>query len=137
MMTTEPTPKKPTTTPWDYFTKFPPWFVRLLARRKVRTKCVVAMGDEEIAIAAGMSVDRVRAIYNQRSWANVPLNEIRAFFAACQFDPFECTHRNRAYAYLAAVKSGRCSGYSYLKKSPWWKTTFEPLILKMKGGARG
>lgn len=118
---------------WKHLEKHPPWLVRCLARRKVRAKVVVAIGDEELAIAAGIPVDRVRAIYQQKNWTSIPLGEIRAFCLACNFDPFSCTSRNRVHAYLSAIKTGRCAGFGYLKRSPWWESTFAPLILKMKG----
>ena len=117
---------------WTHLENNPPWFVRLMARRKVRTKVVVAVSDEELAISAGISIDRLRAIYNQRTWDNIPVREIRAFCDACGFDPFSCKARNRLHAYKSAVKSGRCEGFTYLKKSPWWGSIFHPLIGRMR-----
>jgi hypothetical protein len=117
---------------WEHLEKNPPWFVRIMARRKVRAKVVVALSDEELAIASGIPVARLKAIYNQRNWGSVTLREIQAFCQACGFDPFSCADRNRVYAYRAAIKEGRCEGFAYLKKSPWWTSTFQPLILRMK-----
>ena len=45
---------------WTHLENNPPWFVRLMARRKVRTKVVVAVSDEELAISAGISIDRLK-----------------------------------------------------------------------------
>lgn len=117
---------------WEYLDNNPPWFVRVMARRKVHAKVVVAVSDEELAISSGIKVDRLRAIYHQRNWDNIPVREIRAFCEACGFDPFSCKSRNRFHAYRSAVKSGRCVGFTYLKKSPWWTTVFAPLLQKMK-----
>ena len=80
---------------WEYLDNNPPWFVRVMARRKVHAKVVAAVSDEELAIASGINVDRLRAIYHQRNWDNIPVREIRAFCEACGFDPFSCKSRNR------------------------------------------
>lgn len=117
---------------WKHLEKNPPWLVRLLARRKVKTKVVVAISDEELAIAAGMTVDRVRAISYLRVWDAVPVAEVRAFCLACGFDPFSRVARNRVDCYTNAIRTGRCTGFTYLRKSPWWLTTFKPLIEKMR-----
>ena len=94
---------------WDHLEKNPPWFVRCMARRKVHAKVVVAVSDEELAISSGIPVARIQAIYHQRNWDSIPMREIRAFCAACGFDPFSFKSRNRFYAYKAAVRSGRCT----------------------------
>jgi hypothetical protein len=114
---------------WKTFELNPPGAVRLMARRKLATKTIRAVSDEEIAIASGIPLARVQAIYHLRSWDGVPLGEVRAFCKACAFDPFSGADRNRRNSYV------RTAQWTYLKKSPWWATTFEPLILRMKGAA--
>lgn len=113
---------------WDTFRKIPPATVRLMARRRiVGTRKIAAMSDEEIAIAAGMSVDWVRATYHLRSWDGVPLGEIRKFCRACNFDIFDGVERNRCYTYA------RTATWAYLRRSPYWEDTFLPLIKRLKG----
>ena len=115
---------------WDTFRKIQPATVRLMARRRiVGTRKIAAMSDEEIAIAAGMSVDWVRATYHLRSWDGVPLGEIRKFCRTCNFDIFDGVERNRCYTYA------RTATWAYLRRSPFWETTFLPLINRLKGEA--
>lgn len=112
---------------WGILKRIPPPTVRLMARRRVGSFKIVAVSDEEIAIAANMTVDRVRAIYHLRSWDGVPLAEIQTFCRACNFDPFDGADRNRYYTYA------RTATWAYLRRSPWWETTFLPLIKRLKG----
>lgn len=112
--------------PWTVLEENPPWTVRLMARRKIRTKTVVALSDAEVAIAANMTIDRVRGISHLSSWDGVPVGEVRAFCRACNFDPFSPKDLNRRNSYLRSAK------FTYLRKSPWWDCTFKPLIERFK-----
>lgn len=114
---------------WKILEENPPGGVRLMARRRLGTKRIRAISDEEIAIGSGLPVDRVRAIYNLRSWDGVPVGEMRAFCTACGFDPFNGPDRNRRNTYV------RTATWAYLKRSPWWDTTFLPLIKRMEAAA--
>lgn len=114
---------------WKVLTDNPPGGVRLMARRRLKTKTIRAVSDEEISIASGIPLARVQAIYHLKSWDGVPLGELREFCRACSFDPFSGADRNRRNTYVKTAK------WAYLKKSPWWDTTFEPLIRRMKGMA--
>lgn len=109
--------------PWKILRKFPPVLVRLLAKKAVATKHVRAVSDEEIAIMAGLSLDKVRHISKQIKWDSVPIGDAEQFCIGCGFDPFNCYDRNRAMAYNRTQPS-----YTYLKVSPYWSTTFKPLI---------
>jgi hypothetical protein len=114
---------------WGLIYEYPPGLIRCLAKQGLGGKRVKAIGDAEIAIASGLSIERIREIYHSDTWDNVPVKEMVLFCDACQFDPLNAVHRNRARAYYNA-KSG--PKFTYLKKSPWWKTIFLPLILKMR-----
>ena len=109
--------------PWRILEKFPPVLVRLLAKKAVATKHVRAVSDEEIAIRAGLTLDKVRHISKQTSWDKIPIGDAEKFCTGCGFDPFNCYDRNRAMAYNRTQPS-----YTYLKVSPYWMTTFKPLI---------
>jgi len=111
------------------FDEFPPALVRLLARRRVGGKRVRAVGDDEIAIASGIHLSRVREIYSRSAWDDVTVGEMRAFCAACGFDPESGADRNRVRAYQNQEGGPK---FTYLRTSPWWKTVFLPLIQTMR-----
>jgi len=116
---------------WDYLEDYPPPLVRLLARRPISGKHVVALENEEIAIAAGFSVDRVIEISKSNDWRDVTLGEMQDFCKACRFDPTDCFDRNRARAY----KERPSVKWTYLKKSPSWESFFVPLIRHLQQNA--
>tara|TARA_R110000824_G_C14820770_1_gene636696 strand:- start:150 stop:512 length:363 start_codon:yes stop_codon:yes gene_type:complete len=110
---------------WDYLDKFSPALVRLLARRKTgkSKRAIVALSNQEIAIASSEPVNRIITISMMTNWEEVPVGTARRFCDACGFDPFSSADRNRASAYL---RSGPT--FKYLKKHPHWDTFFKPLI---------
>lgn len=116
-------------TVWSLLEQHPPALVRLMARRKIGTKRVVALLDEEIAVRSGIPTDEVKWIYQQRTWNEVPFGKMQKFIEACEFDPTSSADRNRANAYLHQRGGPR---YSYLKQSPAWGSVFYPLILSLK-----
>ena len=114
-------------TTWTLTDKFPPYLVRCLARRKVGTKQIQAVSDEDIAILSQIPLSRVVEIYNSRTWGDVTVGEMRRFCSACDFDPENSVDRNRVSAYKNQRGGPK---FTYLKKSPWWDSVFRPLILK-------
>ena len=109
--------------PWRTLEKFPPVLVRLLAKKPIATKHVRAVSDQEVAIAGGLPLSKVRHISKQVAWSEIPIGDAEKFCLGCGFDPFNCYDRNKAMAY------GRTSpSYTYLKVSPYWRNTFKPLI---------
>jgi len=121
-------------TTWALVDKFPPYLVRCLARRKVGTKQIQAVSDEDIAILSGIPLTRVMEIYSSRTWGKVSVHEMRGFCSACDFDPEDSVDRNR----LSAYKNQRGGPkFTYLKKSPWWSSVFRPLILKFFNERQG
>ena len=117
------------TTFWQILEKYPPPLIRLMARRKVGTKQVVALTDEEIAIDAKLPLPLVQNIYWAKSWDDIPFGHVRRFVAACNFDPTVAADRNRATAYLHQKGGPR---YHYLKASPLWSSLFQPLACHLK-----
>ncbi len=111
------------------FEQYPPGLVRLMARRKVGTKQVVALTDEEIAVLSGLPLHTVQEIYWAKDWEHISFGHVRRFVAGCQFDPTLSADRNRASAYLR--QKGKPS-YRYLKQSPLWDTVFRPLARNLK-----
>ena len=114
---------------WGLIDEYPPGLIRCLARQSLGGKRVKAISDAEIAISAGLTVDRVQEIYYSKTWDDVPVKDMIAFCGGCMFDPLNATHRNRARAYYNQ-KSG--PKFTYLKKSPWWNSIFLPLIIQMR-----
>ena len=119
--------KKPKKTPWGIIVEFPPPLVRLLAKESVSFKHVRALSDREVAIGAEMPLDDVRRISRLSSWDDVTISEMRRFCHGCRFDPFDYRDRNRVRAY-----SRNSPKFSYLKASPYWSETFQPLIRILK-----
>lgn len=117
---------------WSLIDDYPPGLVRCLARNKLKGKRIEAKSDEEIALDAELPVEEVRRIYNEPSWDNVLVREMRAFCQGCDFDPNKCADRNRAKAYYNQPGGAK---FTYLKISPWWETVFLPLIKKLQNNA--
>lgn len=112
---------------WQLVDQFPPYLVRCVARRRIGSKQIQAMSDEDIAILADIPLARVVEIYDRRRWDDVTVGEMRRFCSACDFDPENAMDRNRLNAYKNQRGGPK---FTYLKKSPWWGSVFKPLILK-------
>lgn len=118
---------RPDRTCWQYFTQFPPPFVRLLARQG-SGGATAAITDAELAIRSGLSIDRVRAISRMPNWDEVAIGEARKFFEACGFDPTCANHRQRVAVYEAVCRRRNSAPFFYLRRSPKWEGEFLPLI---------
>lgn len=119
-------------TPWVYLREYPPIYVRLLAKHPGSgVSAHLAITDEEIAIASGMTIDRVREISRMNSWDPIPWGEIRRFTLACKFDPTNPVDRRRAAAYEIACKTRNKTPFQYLRNSPKFESQFLPLLQKI------
>lgn len=118
-------------TPWKLLHEHPPALVRLCARRRVRGKTVRALSIQEIALAAGLPLARVQAISQSVDWEGISIPEAERFVAGCGFDPLNGQDRNRQSAYRRACQKTP-SKFAFLKRSPWWKTEFLPLIERLR-----
>lgn len=104
-----------------------------MARRQVKGKCVRALTLQEIAIASGLSLDRVTQISWQTDWDSISITEAERFLAGCNFDPLSAEDRNRKNAYVrASRKRNPASIFAYLKRSPLWKSQYQPRISLLK-----
>lgn len=123
---------------WEALEGFPPYYVRILAKRTVEDGNS-AISDAELAIAAGMPIARAREISRMEGWGNVTVNEMLAFTAACNFDPTDFDDRNRATGYLYVCKKRKTTPFKYLRVHPKWESEFLPLIkmLAQKLGVTG
>lgn len=115
---------------WRHLHDNPPAMVRLMARRRITGKQVVALTLREIAIASGMPLARVTEISFRDSWSGIGIDEAEKFCAACQFDPTRYADRNRKDAYNRACKRHR--PFKYLMVSPVWETELKPLISRLR-----
>lgn len=118
---------------WGHLENFPPLKVRLLAHRPMRTssRTCLALTDAEIAIAAGMTIDRVRQIARMTDWSQVKVVEMRAFFEACGFDPTVGAHRNRISDYESKCLKRKSRPFQWLHHSPVYAEELLPLIKKL------
>ena len=118
---------------WKAFADNPPILVRLLARQRTKGSAIAAISMEEIAIASGLPLVRVQEISGMLDWSAVTLFEAQRFCAGCLFDPTNPQDRNRKRSYTASCrKNPTRQWFSYLRRSPLFKSEFEPLILKLK-----
>ena len=117
-------------TAWEIIALFPPPLVRLMARRRVGSRTILALSDEEVALRSGMPMARVQEIYFLIDWDHVTIDEMRKFCKGCAFDLFNSDDRNRAFSYQRSC--GGTPSFFYLKRSPHWESVFKPLILHLK-----
>ena len=118
--------------------RFPPIFVRLLARHHPWGKPITTI---EIADRSGLSPARVDAISQCTDWRGIDILEMSAFTKACECDLFSRRDMKRIQNYLQGAKTnGHRSppSFAYLKKDPDWLPYYRPLLqryresLKMK-----
>lgn len=126
-------PPKATSSAWSYLSDYPPLKVRLIAHRPVRAsqRNCIALSDAEIAISSGLPLDRVRAISRMMDWDNVKLGELKAFCAACGFDPTIAAHRERFSKYEAICLKRTSRPFQWLHRHPAFAEEFLPLIRKL------
>jgi hypothetical protein len=113
---------------WACFDEFPPIFVRLLAREKIRNKngktsAIRVLSDEEIAINSGMDLQDIREISIMHNWLDISVGEAKSFCLGCNFYLFDWQVRNGAYA-LASNGS-----FAYLRSSPDWLKKYKPMLM--------
>jgi len=116
-------------TTWEVLKKYPPCIVRVFAKQPTKGTRVRALSNEEISIESGIPVERVFQISMSTRWDNISVKEMRAFIKGCGFDPFNSSDRNRANAYFRRDFGRK---FKYLKDSPWFESTFKPIIMKME-----
>ena len=126
-------PKPPVDKFWSYLDDFPPLKVRIMAHRTrgMSTRTCMALTDAEVAIAAGMPIERVRAISRMLDWSAVRVGEMKAFCQACDFDPTSATHRNRLRDYESKCLLRNSRPFQWLHNSPVYEEEFLPLIRKL------
>lgn len=109
---------------WSALEKFPPYYVRMLAKHKAAT----ALSDAEIAISSGIPLNRIREIKLMSNWLTLTVAEVLAFTTACNFDPTSGSDRRRIDDYEAKCKKRKKVPFQYLRKSPKWESEILPLL---------
>lgn len=102
--------------------RFSPVVCRLLARRTINHNHVVALTDEEIRDASGLSMADVKALSYSVTWRFTPFEKMMAFTKACgvDFDDRQALQRH------SKMMDGK--RFAYLRKSPMWATQFKPIF---------
>lgn len=114
---------------WRAFEEFPPYYVRLLAKRVGAGRSRdLAIDDTELAIRSGIPLDRLREIYRAENWDSVTHGEILAYTVACNFDPTNTKDRQRVRQYLYVCLKRKVRPFQYLWNSPRMESEFLPLI---------
>lgn len=116
-------PRKNRLTLWQKLARFTPMTVRLLARKSSPTGRPVAMSDDEISLASGLALARVKGISWSESWDGIPVSDMRDFMLACGIDIGDRDCVRQIGSYLS-----RGCAFTYLRRHPDWRSTFEPLM---------
>lgn len=115
---------------WRALEEFPPYFVRLLAKRSAPGW--VALTDTDIAIASGITLLRVREISAMESWHDCTVREIHNFTLACGIDPANPRHRAKVRQYQFVCRKRGSRPFQWLKKSPKYESELLPLLQLLK-----
>ena len=103
-------------------TRFSPVICRLLARQTIHHNHVVALTDEEIRSASGLTMADVKGLSFTTSWDGVPFAKMLAFTQGCgvDFDDRPALQRH------SKMMDGR--RFAYLRRSELWKPLFQPIF---------
>ena len=115
--------------PWNFLAAYPPPYCRLFAKEAGGGMSDLSVTDAELAIRSGIPLSRIREISRCPTWNDIPTEEMRRFFEACNFDPTNATHRERVKQYERVCKTRKTVPFHYLRRSPKWETEFLPLYL--------
>jgi hypothetical protein len=105
----------------------PPILARLLARKPHGRP----LTDDEIAKAAGLSIDQVFLIGHMTDWSQVSVADARSFLRGCGVDFCDGRQMDRVRGYLP-FRSRQPTTWKYLRSSPEWKTKYAPLLLRYR-----
>lgn len=118
---------------WDRLDALPPVAVRLLAKKSnKKPMSAMAMSDEEISVASGLSMKEVRFLSTQIDWSCVDVHSARVFLKACKVDVTSRKDMMRVNDYLRSTPAPR---WKYILHSDHYETTFKPL-LKLYAGLK-
>lgn len=107
----------------EALSRFPPYYVRLLAKNGGK-----ALSDAEIAITAGIPINRVREIKFMQNWDHITFQEFDRFVSACNFDPTNPIDRERHYYYERQCTRANLTPFRYARKHPKWESEMLPML---------
>lgn len=117
---------------WEAWQKFPPAYVRLLAKQGH----ALGMSDAEISIASGIELNRVREIKvivdPFAADSPISMGEALRYSAACNFDPTNAKHRSRAHNYERICAKRNVTPFLYLRRHPKFESEILPVLLAYK-----
>ena len=113
---------------WKLFDTLPPILCRLLARHGPRWPRT----DEDIARDSGLAIHEVYLISLQTDWDGVDLRSARAFLRGCHINFDSRNQMQRIRRYLKGKDHNRPPTWQYLRMSPFWKTFYQPLMLRWR-----
>ncbi len=117
---------------WRALEEFPPYYVRLLAKRPGSGLQDLALTDADIAIKSGIPLVRVREISRLENWHDCTIREIHAFTLACGIDPANPTHRARIHQYEYVCKKRQAKPFQWIRLSPKYESEFLPLLMLLR-----
>jgi hypothetical protein len=120
--------RKPPETLWRVLEEFPPYYVRILAKRPGSGLRDLGLTDADIAIASNIPLSRVREICRMTNWHECFVGEVLAFTLACNFDPANPSDRRRVHQYQYLAKKRGYRPFQWLKMSPKYESETLPLL---------
>lgn len=103
--------------------RFPPIACRLLARRTLAGKNVIALTDEEIAARGRLPIWWVKGLSWKLDWLGIPVEIEDAYRTGCGIDFDDSRSLERNWALWDKIGAG-----SHLRRSPLWPAHFVPLV---------
>jgi hypothetical protein len=115
---------------WEWLDDFPPCYVRVLANAgpEHNTSWRRAISDAEIAIGAGIPLDRVREIKMMTDYSLTTVAEMIAYFRGCNFDPTDAADRKRIRNQEAKCKKRHRIPMAAVRRSPHFQSEVLPVI---------
>jgi hypothetical protein len=110
-----------------------PLVVRLLARQRNGPP----LSTLEIATRSGLTPHQVEALSWSTNWRGVDLDTMRRFLTGCGVNFCSRKDMKRVTEYIRVqVKLAKMnrSNYRYLRRSPDWKSLYEPMFLRLQKG---
>lgn len=128
--------KKRTLSFWQKSDHFPPILCRLLAKQGGNNGRAFGapISNQEIATATGLTEYQIVTLSAQLDWSGIDLPTMRKFLLACRIDFENVAQMKRAIRYMRGEKVDGVvirPRFSYLRKSPHWKTFYQPLAEKL------
>jgi len=112
---------------WERLDKFPPLFLRLLARHP-RGKPLTTL---EISKRSGLSALEVHAMSWHTDWRGIDIPTARAYMAGVGIDLTCRKDVRRIRMYIRSAPKDPRMRFPYLRKSPEWESFYLPLLVTL------